>query len=357
MKKYVMAGACTVALIVLGGVVWLEAAPASPTRAPLITPVPRSQVVRAPAASEASPTPSAASGEAVPSKNPSPASVPANNLGGSAPIASPANAAPAVGTLIAVPSAILVNTTTQITFTAQIADPSLLPGGVNLLEVDATGKTISILGLMYDDGTHGDAVGGDHTFTATVAVNDSTTGAVTFEASAAFKGILKRVQSNPCAVSIWGPVTGGGLTFALPAQFDNPIVTSQSSGQSQTVTVTHPEGSGPVEEFSFDISPLAPSTSLTGWFAEALDPTGELLNTGVYVLQTVGGRQFIVQVQPLPDDYLDENGPIPSYFELLPSNQVVSISPSADNDLDQLGMPDDATHSYQLNILLTLHSS
>src|SRR5580692_8378353 len=141
MKRSIIAAVCAVAIVAVGAVVWLRAASAG--------------------------RPSAAPTAAV--------------------------ATPTVGPAVASPTVVAVNTPTQVTITVQITDPTLLPGGVNLLRVDSTGKTLSIIGLMYDDGTHGDTVAGDKTFTAVVTLNEPTTGTAYFAASAAFKGVLKRV--------------------------------------------------------------------------------------------------------------------------------------------------------------------
>src|SRR5688500_5344739 len=73
-------------------------------------------------------------------------------------------AAPSIGTVAAAPAYIIVNTVTDVLFTAHITDPSVIPTGINLLQIDSTGKTIRTIGLMRDNGTTGDATIGDKVF-------------------------------------------------------------------------------------------------------------------------------------------------------------------------------------------------
>ena len=90
--------------------------------------------------------------------------------------------------------AAVVGTPTQITVTASISDPSPIPTGVNLLQLNANGST-TILGTLHDDGLNGDAFAGDSVFTFLVTLNEPTASQVQLQVSAAFKGVLQRVKS------------------------------------------------------------------------------------------------------------------------------------------------------------------
>lgn len=112
-------------------------------------------------------------------------------------------AAPAVGTPVVSPAEIPVGQSTAILVTSRItSDPPnpVIATGVNLLRVDASNKVMATLGTMRDNGTQGDAVAGDGTFTLTVSLNEAAAGEVRLLVSAAFKGLLKRVLSNVTAV-------------------------------------------------------------------------------------------------------------------------------------------------------------
>ena len=62
------------------------------------------------------------------------------------------------------PSSTPVGVGINAAFAAQITDPALIQGSVNLLKYDALGRS-SIMGAMRDDGLEGDAVAGDRMFT------------------------------------------------------------------------------------------------------------------------------------------------------------------------------------------------
>jgi hypothetical protein len=95
------------------------------------------------------------------------------------------------------PYAIIANTPTTVTFTAQVGlDPNLIPSSVNLIQCDESGKLIANLGRLYDDGTHGDDVTGDNIFTNQLTFNEPTPTTLYFRVSVAYKGTLKRVLSN-----------------------------------------------------------------------------------------------------------------------------------------------------------------
>lgn len=111
-------------------------------------------------------------------------------------------AVPTIGPTAATPAYIVVNTPTPVVITAQIADPSLIAGSVNLLKVDSTGKTLTTVGVMRDDGLSGDAKSADKTFSYRLTVNEPSVGQVYHRVSAAFKGVLKRSLSNVVAVTV-----------------------------------------------------------------------------------------------------------------------------------------------------------
>lgn len=152
-------------------------------------------------------------------------------------------AAPTIGATNVTPSVIGVTTPTLVTITAKITDLSLLPAGVNLLRVDASGKTPAIIGVMHDDGLSGDAVGGDKIFSLRLTANEPTVGQTNYQVSAAFKGVLKRTLSNLIVVNVltpeitWsensvevilspGESTSKDLTFTSNVALQNIIVES-----------------------------------------------------------------------------------------------------------------------------------
>ncbi len=103
-------------------------------------------------------------------------------------------ATPKIGSAYLTPTTVTVNAPATVTLNVSIPDPSLIPGSVNLIRVNANGTT-SILGQFHDDGKNGDLVAGDTIFTIQITLNEPKVGQVELEVSAAFRGTLRRVQS------------------------------------------------------------------------------------------------------------------------------------------------------------------
>jgi hypothetical protein len=129
------------------------------------------------------------------------------------------SATPTIGAVAVTPNSVSVNTPTTLTFTAVINDPLLLPMSVTLLRVTVSGT--SVVGYLHDDGLAGDAVGGDHIFTALINLEESDPSQASFQVSAAFSGLLRRVMSPPIAVVIQG--------LLLPAIVSNTQYAVQGS--------------------------------------------------------------------------------------------------------------------------------
>ncbi len=103
--------------------------------------------------------------------------------------------------LSAQPATVQQSTPTTVTFSFFVPpNPNLLLASPNLQRLN--GSTWSVVGSVYDDGTHGDKVAGDGIYTAQVVLNEATVGPITFRASAAYKGKLLRVFSNTLVVNV-----------------------------------------------------------------------------------------------------------------------------------------------------------
>lgn len=192
-----------------------------------------------------------------------------------------------IGATAASPASIGVNTPTAIVFTAQIADPRVIAEGVNLLKTDASGRTLAIVGRLRDDGTNGDAVAGDGTFSFGVSVQENTAGQIYYRVSAPFKGVLRRTLSSLIVVSVrslptiavtlspapgssgWrnGPVTadytcapgGSPIVSCPPAQ----VVATEGAVQTVTGAVTDASGgSASVTSDPFNIDRTAPTIAV-----------------------------------------------------------------------------------------------
>jgi hypothetical protein len=111
-------------------------------------------------------------------------------------------AAPSLGVVQATPTIVARNTQTMVTVTASITDPSLIPGSVNLLRLDASGSAVATLGTLRDDGTSGDLIAGDKIYTGQAILNEATSGQIRLQISAAFRGMLARVKSSPVPITV-----------------------------------------------------------------------------------------------------------------------------------------------------------
>lgn len=109
--------------------------------------------------------------------------------------------APTIGPIVASPLVIPVNTPTLVTVTAQITDPSLIPTGINLLRINPTGNP-TIIAQLVDNGTNADAVAGDKLFSTMITFIEPYPGIIKLQVSAAFRGVLKRVLSNPVVIAV-----------------------------------------------------------------------------------------------------------------------------------------------------------
>ncbi|MEQ1871846.1 MAG: DUF11 domain-containing protein, partial [Vicinamibacterales bacterium] len=92
-------------------------------------------------------------------------------------------------------TSVSVNAPVTVLFTATITEPSVIATGVNLLKTDATGRTLSVVGVMNDDGVAGDAVRGDKVFSLAVVLNESALGSAYYRVSAPFRGVILRALS------------------------------------------------------------------------------------------------------------------------------------------------------------------
>lgn len=107
--------------------------------------------------------------------------------------------------LSATPNTLFVNTATTVKFIANVQpDPKLIKSGVRLLR-EANG-VFGVVGTMHDDGLNGDAVANDNQFTFMLNVQGNILGDLNYRASAAYSGVLKRVQSSTLPLQVVAPL-------------------------------------------------------------------------------------------------------------------------------------------------------
>lgn len=110
---------------------------------------------------------------------------------------------PDIADIQATPSALMVNKSEVVLVTATINATSLIPGSVNLWQLDDNNKPVAKLSVLHDDGVNGDQVAGDHVYSGQITFSETKTGYIRMIVTAAFRGFLRRGQSNVLAIQVW----------------------------------------------------------------------------------------------------------------------------------------------------------
>ncbi len=114
------------------------------------------------------------------------------------------------------PSGVPAGTATPVLASAQVGtDPTLLPQSVTLLRYDESGNYVANLGAMYDDGTHGDLLEGDGIFSSSIVIDEAEPMSIVFKASVSYRGLLRRIVSEPFSVLVQSTMTAEETILAL----------------------------------------------------------------------------------------------------------------------------------------------
>jgi subtilisin family serine protease len=208
------------------------------------------------------------------------------------------------------PGNVFINTPTLVTFVADIApNPKLVKTGVRLIQ--DVGGAQTVLGAMYDDGTHGDVLANDNKFSVTRTISQSSLGTLNFRASAAYTGTVQREQSATFTVNVVPPLNltvtpGQTEIYVQQGQTASTAFTLSIQNQSgQTASLTASEGVNPASGLGLNSDYPA-----GGWSTNAASQTYLIQNTytgttiGDYTVAldsnvTVGGNSANVSTQIL----------------------------------------------------------
>jgi hypothetical protein len=149
--------------------------------------------------------------------------------------ASHAFPAPAVPRPSLDPSAITVGRSTPVTIWVELPNPASITGSVNLLLLDESGKAGSILGSLRDDGLAGDARANDGVYTLRKEFTGEQAGRIRLQVSVPYKGMLKRVLSEPFEVAVQ-------KLNEPPLAKDQSVTTDEDRTVAVTLVGTDPEG-------------------------------------------------------------------------------------------------------------------
>jgi len=104
---------------------------------------------------------------------------------------------------IAMPPAVTAAVSTQVVFSARIGSvATVIPTGVQLLQVDAVGNVLNSAASLNDQGLAGDDLPGDGVFSTTITINETQPTVLYWQISAAFRGRLRRSLSQVIALEV-----------------------------------------------------------------------------------------------------------------------------------------------------------
>ncbi len=112
-----------------------------------------------------------------------------------------AQAPPVVANGTAEPSQIRIGVASKVRFYADIGDPNLVAGSVNLQRIGAANTNPVVVGTLKDDGTGGDEIAGDGRYSIEITLTEPV-GNVTFVISAAIRNQIIRPKSANIIVSV-----------------------------------------------------------------------------------------------------------------------------------------------------------
>lgn len=103
---------------------------------------------------------------------------------------------------------------------------ALITSSVNLIQVDASGKALGIVGKLNDNGANGDLAAGDHIYSGQFTFQPLAPGTIYLQVSAAFQGTLRRMLSVSSPLET---VPAGIPT--QPRYFPNSPIVADSNGR------------------------------------------------------------------------------------------------------------------------------
>lgn len=148
----------------------------------------------------------------------------------------------------AAPAVLVANQSTVMTFTVRVDDPTFIANSIVLQQLDANDRIISTLGTLRDDGIGADAAAGDKVSSLRVVLRGTLGSRLRIRASAAFRGMLKRVFSPVTQVDVISRTP----TFSGVAAVGTPLAGTVSVKDAAGVIRTTPLGSN--GSYSIDVS-------------------------------------------------------------------------------------------------------
>ncbi len=120
-------------------------------------------------------------------------------------------------------NAVTVGQSATVVFRTQVGvDQTLVPTSVTLVRYDANGTATQTVGQMTDTGSNGDELAADGIFSLRVTLSENSPSTLVFRSSVAYRGLLRRILSDP--VEIFAQVS------QTPVQALSALATDLESG-------------------------------------------------------------------------------------------------------------------------------
>ena len=132
----------------------------------------------------------------------------------------PPSTPPAIGTPNINPGVIYSGVPTKIVISVHIPiDPKFIPLSVTVLRVDQTGTTLGEIGTLYDDGTNGDPLVSDNTFTSNqITFNEPNPTTIYFRMSVAYQHVFFPAVSAISSIDVLSMPPLEQLFFGVKAE-------------------------------------------------------------------------------------------------------------------------------------------
>ncbi len=192
----------------------------------------------------------------------------------------------------------------------------------------------------------------------------------TYEGTIHIKDIGKNSGTYAKPISIilaiksgWQIFNNDKVSFKFPTfgQLSQEAVETKGEDTFIDIKLFSPSNKEYVSQFSLVFHNNYSRLTLFDWFKQEVDLNGILMSSGTFVERKLfNDMDILVNVGPIPDEYLDQCGPVADFYAISPSGELIIIlSRSQINEFDLYGYDEDAQKSLLRSILnsIQIHNS
>ena len=210
-----------------------------------------------------------------------------------------AQATPVIGATTPSVNAFAIGSAKQIDVTSVISDPSVISGSVVLQKINSDG-TFADVGLLHDDGLNGDVSFGDRVYTLRFTVSSQVPTELRYRVSAAFKGTLKRIVSEPFSIN----AQGTGTAEQMLSQLANEMANGDFNAAAKHFS-SNPKSCEKLDRFTPDMIVAVSNAFRTATLLRTQGPTriysvriarpdGASVNSEIGLTQIASGEWFVM---------------------------------------------------------------